>query len=96
MQSKLEELCRWSEQWQISVFYIETRTMLMNSCNHVLYAPRSLHIGESAVKITDHVEDLGVTAEYWIRFDSQMNQIVAMSLVHSLDLICCKLLQVVL
>ena len=83
MQSKLDELCRWSEQWQLSISYKKSNIMLINSCNKVSDATRSLRVGDIAVTIADHMKDLGVTVDNRLRFDTHISQIVARAFVRS-------------
>ena len=81
MQSKLDELCRWSEHWQLSISYKKSNIMSINSCNNVSNATRSLRIGDNAVTIANHVKDFGVTVDNRLRFDTHINQIVARAFV---------------
>ena len=82
LQSKLDELNKWSEQWQLSISHKKTNIMLM-SLHNTTSNDMQFYIGDNAVHMVGEVKDLGVTLDNRLRFATHINQIVARAYVRT-------------
>jgi hypothetical protein len=82
LQSKLDELYKWSEQWQLSISNKKTNIMLISLHNNASNDFR-FYIGGSPVNTVDKMKDLGVTVDSRLRFTMHINQIVARAFVRA-------------
>ena len=80
LQSKHDELYKWSEQWQLRISNKKTNIMLISlhsdTNNDLRY-----YIGGNAVNTVDKMKDLGVIVDSRLRFTTHINQIVARAFV---------------
>jgi hypothetical protein len=86
LQSKLDELYKWSEQWQLSISNKKTNIMLISLHNNASNDFR-FYIGGSPVNTVDKMKDLGVTVDSRLRFTICI--LIRLLPVHLLELICC-------
>ena len=82
LQSKLDELNKWSKQWQLSISHKKTNIMLM-SLHNTTSNDMQFYIGDNAVHMVGEVKDLGVTLDNRLRFATHINQIVARAFVRT-------------
>jgi hypothetical protein len=82
LQSKLDELNKWSEQWQLSISHKKTNIMLI-SLHNTTSNNMQFYIGDNAVHMVGEVKDLGVALDNRLRFATHINQIVARAFVRT-------------
>jgi len=88
LQSKLDELIKWSEQWQLSISRKKTSVMLISLCN-TTNNDVHFYIGDNSAHMVDEAKDLGVTLYQKLRFTTHINHIVARAFVRTNLLFTC-------
>jgi hypothetical protein len=74
LQRKLDELCTWSDLWQLRISYKKCAVMSVHNSNTV---DTHMHLGSYVLPSVTEINDLGVLIDNKLSFRSHINRVVA-------------------
>jgi len=80
LQKKLDDLCTWSDLWQLRISYKKCAVMSIHNFN---IDDANMHLGSYVLPSVTEINDLGVLIDNKLSFTSHINRVVAQASVRA-------------
>ena len=79
LQSKLNEICVWSDTWQLKISYKKCNFMYIGNTDCRV----NMLLNDNVLQLVSDVKDLGVTVDAHLTFNKHIDQVVARAFIRS-------------